>query len=89
MFSSETDMKKERSEMGTLWLPVLCMSVMQQLGYKHNFHSRLLNVCGCLKTAAESLRLGSGPCWALQLHGLVQIGTGRVSPVGLGCVVLF
>lgn len=86
MLSAETDRTKERGEPRTLWRPVLCILVMQQLSHKqHNFHSCLINVCGCLKTATESLRLGSGPRWALQLHRLVQIETGSLVVV----VVLF
>lgn len=72
MFSSEFDTKTERSELGTLWLPVLLLSFMQPLSSnQHNLHSDLINVCGCLG-------LVSGPCWALQLHGLEQIETERV-----------
>ena len=59
---------------------------MQQLSYKHhNFHSHSINVYGCLKTATESPRLVSGPCWAAQLHRLVQTQTVKVPLVDFCC----
>lgn len=44
-----------RSEPGTFWLPVFCISIEQQLSYKqHNFPSFLINVSGCPKTVTET-----------------------------------
>lgn len=79
MFSSEIDMKTERGELGTLWLPVLLLLFMQPLSSnQHNLHSNLIHICGYLG-------LVSGPCWALQLQRLEQIETERVYLDFWGC----